>query len=217
MLFCVDGSAIATGALERACTVLAPGPAVALCVWLPAMVLHPRALDAVVELAHPAAEFDRASAREAGLAAETAAAIARAASFDCEARPCRGAETEWQEILAQAGALEASTIVIGSSGHSAVTERMLGGSAHRVLSHAVRPVLMVPPSATPARRQPPKDVARRTARKWRRSAACPPEPPRRAAPLPRGGLWRFDAVAVAIAAVLATGILSPSLVPRRER
>lgn len=146
VLFCVDGSAIAIGALERACTVLAPGPAVALCVWLPATVLHPRALDAVVELAHPAAEIDRASARAARLAAETAAAIARGAGFDCDARPCRGAETEWQEILAQAEALEASTIVLGSSGHSTVTERMLGGSAHRVLSHAVRPVLMVPPS-----------------------------------------------------------------------
>ena len=161
VLFRVDGSAIATGALERACTVLAPGPAVALCVWLPAMLLQTRALDAVVELAHPAAEIDRASAREAGLAAETAAAIARAAGFDCEARACRGAETEWQEILAQADVLEASTIVIGASGHSAVTERMLGGSAHRVLSHAVRPVLMVPPSANAG--SPPAPERRRLA------------------------------------------------------
>lgn len=143
VLFCVDGSPVALGALRRACTLLAPGPAVALCVWLPAAVLHPARLDALVDLIDPASEIDAANARIAGEIAAAAAATARAAGFTCTARSCRCESTEWQEILKQADELDAGTIVIGSQGHSAVTERVLGGAAHRVLSHAHRPVLMV--------------------------------------------------------------------------
>jgi nucleotide-binding universal stress UspA family protein len=147
VLFCVDGSPIAQNALERACSLLAPEPAVALCVWLPAAVLHPRVLDALAELSNSAAEINAANDRAAGAVADAAAATARAAGFACTPRACRGDHTEWQEILEQADQLDASTIVIGSHGHSAAMERVIGGAAHRVLNQARRPVLMIPPTS----------------------------------------------------------------------
>lgn len=57
-------------------------------------------------------------------------------------------------ILEQADQLDASTIVIGSHGHSAAAERVIGGAAHRVLNHAHRPVLMIPPTPFAQSSQP---------------------------------------------------------------
>lgn len=48
-------------------------------------------------------------------------------------------------ILAQAKALEADYIVMGSHGHTALYELLVGSTTHHVLMKAACPVLIVPP------------------------------------------------------------------------
>jgi len=50
------------------------------------------------------------------------------------------------EIMAQARQLPADYIVIGSHGHTAFHDLLVGGTAHGVLRRATCPVLVVPPS-----------------------------------------------------------------------
>ena len=50
-------------------------------------------------------------------------------------------------ILEQAAALPADYIVLGSHGHTAVYDLLVGSTAHGVLKKAPCPVIIVPPSA----------------------------------------------------------------------
>ena len=47
-------------------------------------------------------------------------------------------------IVAEAERIDASTIVVGSHGHSKLREVLLGSVSHGVLRHAGRPVVVVP-------------------------------------------------------------------------
>jgi nucleotide-binding universal stress UspA family protein len=51
------------------------------------------------------------------------------------------------EIIEQAGKLAADYIVIGSHGHTAFYDLLVGGTAHGILKRARCPVVVVPPSA----------------------------------------------------------------------
>jgi nucleotide-binding universal stress UspA family protein len=50
-------------------------------------------------------------------------------------------------ILEQAESLPADYVVLGSHGHTAVYELLVGSTAHGVLKSATCPVIVVPPSA----------------------------------------------------------------------
>lgn len=153
VLLCTDGSAVAQAAVETACGFLAPGPAEALSVWLPAPVLHTHTpASAVVEvlLLEPASSVDAMNARDCERAAEEAARTARAAGFTCEARAQRSEEAAWRAILDRADAIDAKAIVFGSHGRSGISERLLGGVAHRLTNHSRRPIVLIPAPA-PAR------------------------------------------------------------------
>lgn len=148
VLLCTDGSEVAQAAIVRACEFLAPGPAEALSIWMPAPVLHPHTKPAAIleyVLLEPAATVDTANERAAEEAAQAAAAAARAAGFDCETRCDRTEDPAWRAILARADEIDAEAIVIGSHGRSGLDERLLGGVAHRVVSHADRPIVLIPP------------------------------------------------------------------------
>jgi len=48
-----------------------------------------------------------------------------------------------RDIIKLATDLNADLIVVGSSGHSALYDRMIGSRAQRILHHAICPVLVV--------------------------------------------------------------------------
>jgi nucleotide-binding universal stress UspA family protein len=148
VLLCTDGSEMAQAAIVRACEFLAPGPAPALSIWMPARPSCTRTPsvhgDTGVRPARTRRERRRHQRAHAQEAAEAATAAARAAGFDCAARCERRDGPAWNAILACADEIDASAIVVGSHGRSALTERVLGGVAHRVVSHADRPIVLLP-------------------------------------------------------------------------
>jgi nucleotide-binding universal stress UspA family protein len=92
-----------------------------------------------------AEQIDRARAT-----AEQGVELARAVGLDAEIelRPAHG--DEWRVILDVAGALDASLIVLGTRGRTAVDDGLLGSSVSKgVLMHSLRPVLVVPPPPAP--------------------------------------------------------------------
>lgn len=64
-------------------------------------------------------------------------------------------------ILEQAKKLRADYIVVGSHGHTAIYDLLVGSTAHGVLSGASCPVVIVPPEKRPARPKRPKANRRR--------------------------------------------------------
>jgi nucleotide-binding universal stress UspA family protein len=56
------------------------------------------------------------------------------------------------EILAQAQECAADYIVMGSHGHTALYDLVVGSTTHGVVQHAPCPVVIVPPPQKPARR-----------------------------------------------------------------
>jgi hypothetical protein len=84
VLLCTDGSEVAQAAIVGACEFLAPGPAEALSIWMPAPVLHPHTKPtAILEYVRleSAENVDTANEHAAQEAADAAAAAARAAGF----------------------------------------------------------------------------------------------------------------------------------------
>jgi nucleotide-binding universal stress UspA family protein len=63
-------------------------------------------------------------------------------------------------ILEQAQALRADYIVLGSHGHAALYNLLMGSTAHGVLAKASCPVVIVPPVQRPAKSGPPKKKRR---------------------------------------------------------
>ncbi len=59
-------------------------------------------------------------------------------------------------ILEQAQALRADYIVLGSHGHTALYNLLMGSTAHGVLAKATCPVVVVPPATRPAVARPPR-------------------------------------------------------------
>lgn len=62
-----------------------------------------------------------------------------------EASSVQATGTPVSEILQQAARLSADYIVIGSHGHTALYDLLVGGTAHGVLKRATCPVVIVPP------------------------------------------------------------------------
>lgn len=60
-------------------------------------------------------------------------------------------------IIDQARKLRADMIVIGSHGHTAFYDLLVGSTAHGVLKRATCPVLVVPPAGSARRRAPAQD------------------------------------------------------------
>ena len=58
-----------------------------------------------------------------------------------------------EQIVAQARRLHAAYIVLGSHGHTALYELLVGSTAHAILKHAPCPVLIVPPALKKAKKR----------------------------------------------------------------
>jgi nucleotide-binding universal stress UspA family protein len=70
--------------------------------------------------------------------------LARKAGFAAEGRLERTAAAPWRAILDAAEEVDASLIVVGARGHTAVESLVLGAVSNAVVHHSKRPVLVVP-------------------------------------------------------------------------
>jgi nucleotide-binding universal stress UspA family protein len=145
VLLAYDGSDHAKAAIERAGAVLRPGPAVVATAWTSFEDAAPAALlaipgDMVREGTEALDDAGRETAEE--LAAE-GAELARAAGFDAEPRAVRSKGPFFAALIHLADELDASAIVAGSRGRSALRAAVLGSVSTGLLHHTHRPVLIV--------------------------------------------------------------------------
>jgi nucleotide-binding universal stress UspA family protein len=91
--------------------------------------------------------------------ASDGADLARDAGLDAEPLSLRGSGRVWRNILKVARKHDASLIVIGRRGISALELKILGSVANAVVHHADRPVLLVPERTT----TPPEPAVRELA------------------------------------------------------
>jgi nucleotide-binding universal stress UspA family protein len=138
VLFAYDGSDLAKLAIDEAGRQLAPGrDAIVLTVWQPFNVGF---------VPSTGLNFDAAQVLEVKHAAEQTAqegaSLAEAAGF--RARPVAlEAAPAWKRIVTCAEERGASLIVLGSHGHSGLSDVLVGSVGAAVASHSRRSVLIV--------------------------------------------------------------------------
>jgi nucleotide-binding universal stress UspA family protein len=154
-----DGSTGSIHAIETAGALFPGHTALVLHVWSPIAVIA-SAYGGMVSL--PA--YDDQVLQEAALKlAASGVRVAAAAGLDAKAEVTEVTfDGTARSILAAADRHEASLIVLGSRGLSAVKSLLLGSVSHNVAQHAQRPVLVVPPvtQAEHTHRLAERDVAR---------------------------------------------------------
>jgi nucleotide-binding universal stress UspA family protein len=145
VLFAYDGSAHARAAIERAGTVLQPGPAVVATAWTSFEDAAPAALMALPKdmVGEAVGTLDEANRETAEQLAAEGAELARKAGFDAQARAVRSRGPFFAALLEAADELDASAIVAGSRCRSALAAAVLGSVSTGLLHHTGRPVLVV--------------------------------------------------------------------------
>ncbi|TMQ97521.1 universal stress protein [Actinomadura soli] len=149
ILIAYDGSDDARAAIEYAARKVKPEPAVVMTVWEPLLAqLAWAPLAAATPLAgepEPGEKFEEE--RQAERLARQGADLAAAGGLtEVTTRAERGDGPVWAAIVDVAGELDASLIVTGSRGLGGARSMILGSVSTRVLHHAGRPVLVVPPT-----------------------------------------------------------------------
>ena len=149
VLIAYDGSADSRAAIAFAGAHLKPETAVVVTVWEP--LLTQVTLSALASAAAAVPLPDEGEQweeeRQATGVAQEGAELAAAAGFpEPVARAERGGGPVWATIVDVAAEIEASLVVIGSRGLAGVKSVLLGSVSNRVLHHAKRPVLVVPPA-----------------------------------------------------------------------
>ncbi|TDD32691.1 universal stress protein [Actinomadura sp. KC06] len=148
ILIAYDGSDDARAAIEYAARHVRPEPAVVMTVleplltqisWAPLAAAAP----AIAE-PEPGDTFEEE--RQAERLARQGADLAAAGGLaDVTTRAERGGGPVWAAIVDVADELDASLVVTGSRGLAGARSVILGSVSTRVLHHAGRPVLVVPP------------------------------------------------------------------------
>ncbi|MFI0355902.1 universal stress protein [Actinomadura sp. 9N407] len=142
-----DGSLDAQAAIAYTGARLRPEPTVVLTVWEPLLsqlAWAPLAAGGPIPLQQESEQ--REEERQAERVAQEGADLAIAAGLlDAVPRAERGTGPVWATIVDFAKELDASLIVVGSRGLSRVKSVLLGSVSDRVLHHAARPTLIVPP------------------------------------------------------------------------
>lgn len=150
-LICYDGSPSAQRALSVAASALDGAPAVLLHVWNPpqrvladsfgvsedSTALNTEKLQQLVE--HRAAEV-----------VADGEALAGRLGFSVTSRQEVNRSSIWQTILDIADEVDATLIVTGTHGNTAVQSGLLGSVSNALVHHARRPVLVVPTPAPDA-------------------------------------------------------------------
>lgn len=154
-LLCYDGSSSAKHALEVTGETVASESIVLLNVWsAPVEALADSYTDPGLPAGASMAELEDQEATRATEVANEGVEHARRAGLNATVtvNVQRAEGDEWRTILDVADAIDAGLIVMGTRGHTAVQEGLLGTSVSSdVLRHSLRPVLVVPaPQATHA-------------------------------------------------------------------
>jgi nucleotide-binding universal stress UspA family protein len=155
ILICYDGSEDAKAAIERAGELIKDEPATIVCVWEPFIEVLTRSSFGVPIIPPEAADLegiDERNAEEARRRAEAGLEHAARAGFEAQARTRAQETTVAEAILAEADAVGARAIVVGTRGLTGMRHLLLGSVSHAVLEHADVPVLVVPSAQAAAAR-----------------------------------------------------------------
>jgi nucleotide-binding universal stress UspA family protein len=159
ILICYDGSADAKAAIEQGAELLQGQPATVLTVWQPfiEVLAHTPSGFGLAPGMLDFEEIDRAERQSAEERAEEGAELARRVGLDAQPRTCSQETTTSEAILAEAEALGANTILMGSRGLTGLRSLLLGSVSHGVIQHADRTVIVVPSFEVAASRRPHRD------------------------------------------------------------
>ncbi|TDB79467.1 universal stress protein [Actinomadura sp. KC216] len=148
ILIAYDGSGDARAAIEYAARQVRPEPAVVLTVWEPLLmqVAWAPLAAATPVITDPESGEQWEEERQAERLAQQGADLALSGGLaDVTTRTERGGGPVWATIVDVADELDASLVVTGSRGLGGARSMILGSVSTRVLHHAGRPVLVVPP------------------------------------------------------------------------
>jgi len=146
ILICYDGSPDSRSAVERAADLFRDQPATVLTVWEPFVEMAARSSLGIglVPFTPDPEEIDEASGKAAEQTAAEGAALATGLGMTAEPKAASQTTTTARAILAEAEAMGASAIVMGSRGLTGVKSLLLGSVSHEVVQHADRAVVVVP-------------------------------------------------------------------------
>jgi nucleotide-binding universal stress UspA family protein len=144
-----DGSAAAEHAIRSARELLNAQVAIVVTVWEPALPAMPLTVgDGFTTVAEPdpetTQEIDDLSKSHGERIAMNGARLAEQAGFATEALTVPDARNVAETLAALATERQAAAIVVGSKGHSALHDRLLGSTSSGVMHRAPCPVLVVP-------------------------------------------------------------------------
>ena len=155
ILLCYDGSPDAQAAIDEAARLLPSERATVLTVWerfVDVMARTGAGLAWGTATVHPD-EIDVEAEKSARVRAEEGVERAARAGLDAEPRAVVLDKTIAEAILAEAEAIDARAIVLGTRGLTGLKSLLMGSVSHGVLLHADRPVVVVPsPETAGARR-----------------------------------------------------------------
>jgi nucleotide-binding universal stress UspA family protein len=138
-----DGSEGADRAIDAAAVLFSSADVVIVTVVEPVLETVAGAeLEAGLWMNLPDAEAEDLAA--ASQSTEAGAARAKAQGLKATERAVVGAPV-WSEVAGVAADVHADAIVVGSRGHGAIAEALLGSVSHALARHGGRPVLVVPP------------------------------------------------------------------------
>jgi nucleotide-binding universal stress UspA family protein len=146
IILAYDGSDTAAHAITTAHGLLGDVPATVVHVWDPPANFLPADPFGMLQSFSPTqvAELESLILERANSVLAQGVTLARHSGFAVEGRIERTSESPWRAILDAADELDASLIVVGARGLSAVESMLLGGVSHSVVHHAKRPVLVIP-------------------------------------------------------------------------
>ncbi len=146
ILICYDGSADSKAAIAQGGELLNGQSATVLTVWEPLIEVLARAPTGFgwAPSSVDTEEIDKATRTRAEERAQEGAELARDAGLD--ARPATRSQegTTAASILAEAEAVRASAILMGSRGLTGLKSLLLGSVSHAVIQQADRSVIVVP-------------------------------------------------------------------------
>ena len=153
VLLAYDGSADAGAAIETAARLYTGASAVVVSVWEGFSEVVARSGMGLAVAALDFDEINRAGEQRAQECAEEGAGRARAAGLRAQPQAVHREFSVWGTILDAAADADADVIVLGSRGLTGVKSLVLGSVSRGVLTHADRPVMVVPAADVARERQ----------------------------------------------------------------
>jgi nucleotide-binding universal stress UspA family protein len=141
-----DGSPASERAIREAGVLLAPRPALIVVAWEPGigfnLATDPTLIPAPIDV-RAALEIDRAMYERAQLLAQQGANLASRVGLKAEGMAVADEVTIAGTLLRVAKERDAAAIVVGSHGHNALREVVLGSTTRDVIKRAEQPVIVV--------------------------------------------------------------------------